>query len=146
MCGLAAMTLLAAGCAPRAAGSAPPDAPAVDAGLPRSALVEPVDPDHPRTGPAVVEIGRTYPFDLFTHCGIAYAPFGGQTWKAVEPRPEPPAVAGPDGITVYSGYTAGTMTLVDAETARFVVDVRYAAAADPVVDFRRSDERMPICK
>jgi hypothetical protein len=144
--GVVALAMFAAGCArPGAAAVAPPDS-AVTANLPARALVEPVDPLNPRTGPAAAEIGRTYPFDLYTHCGIEYAPFGGKTWRAITPLPEPRAKAGEDGITVYSGYTAGTMTLVDAATARFVVDVRYADVADSVVDFEISERSAPGCK
>ena len=56
------------------------------------------------------------------------------------------AKAGEDGITVYSGYTAGTMTLVDVSTARFVVDLRYADVAESVVDFEVSEQPAPGCK
>jgi hypothetical protein len=144
--GAVALAMFAAGCArPGAAAVAPPDA-AVTADLPARALVEPVDPLNPRTGPAVAEVGRTYPFDLYTHCGIEYAPFGGKTWKAVTPLPEPRAKAGEDGITVYSGYTAGTMTLVDASTARFVADLRYTEVAASVVEFEVSERPAPGCK
>jgi hypothetical protein len=144
--GVVALAMLAAGCArPGAAATAPPDSPAT-AKLPARALVEPVDPLNPRTGPGAAEVGRTYPFDLYTHCGIEYAPFGGKTWKAVTPLPEPRAKAGENGITVYSGYTAGTMTLVDTSTARFVVDVRYADVDEPVVEFAVSDKPAPGCK
>jgi hypothetical protein len=145
--GVVALAMFAAGCArPGAAATAPPDSSAVTADLPARALVEPVDPLNPRTGPAAAEVGRTYPFDLYTHCGIEYAPFGGKTWKAITPGPEPRVKAGEDGVTVYSGYTAGTMTLVDESTARFVVDLRYANVTDSVVDFEVSKEPAPGCK
>jgi hypothetical protein len=144
--GVVVLAMLAAGCArPGAAATTPPDS-AATVNLPVRALVEPVDPLNPRTGPSAAEVGRTYPFDLYTHCGIEYAPFGGKTWKAVTPLPEPRAKAGEDGITVYSGYTAGTMTLVDASTARFVADLRYTEVAAPVVEFEVSDEPAPGCK
>jgi len=146
--GVVALAMFAAGCArPGAAttGTGPPEA-AVTRDLPARALVEPVDPLNPRTGPDAAEIGRTYPFDLYTHCGIEYAPFGGKTWRAITPLPEPRAKPGENGITVYSGYTAGTMTLVDASTARFVVDLRYTDVAESVVDFEISDRPAPGCK
>ena len=108
----------------------------------RAAPEPPAEP----AGLTVRMLGRTYPFDLYTHCGIEYAPFGGKTWKAVTPLPEPRAKAGEDGITVYSGYTAGTMTLVDASTARFVADLRYTEVAESVVEFEVSDKPAPGCK
>jgi hypothetical protein len=56
-------------------------------------------------------IGVAYPFELFTHCGIRWADFGGRSWAAVHPTSQP-----------YPGghnTTAGTMTLVSADVARF---------------------------
>ena len=144
--GVVALAMFAAGCARPGAAATPPADAAVTADLPARALVEPVDPLNPRTGPAAAEVGRTYPFDLYTHCGIEYAPFGGKTWKAITPRPEPRPKAGENGITVYNGYTAGTMTLVDTFTARFVVDLRYADVSEPVVDFEVSERPAPACK
>ena len=103
-------------------------------------------PAQPAHRPGGGGIGGTYPFDLYTHCGIEYAPFGGKTWKAITPRPEPRPKAGENGITIYNGYTAGTMTLVDTFTARFVVDLRYADVSEPVVGFELSERPAPACK
>jgi hypothetical protein len=144
--GLAALTLLLAGCAPRGAAAAPDVDAAPVVQLPTQALVEPSDPDNPRLGPKVAEVGRTYPYDLYTHCGIAYARFGGAVWLAERPRPEPPLKPDAKGWLTYSGYTAGTMTLVDAAAARFVADTRYIEADDFVVDFRATEEPMPTCR
>jgi hypothetical protein len=93
------------------------------------------DPDRPRTGPAQPQLGEAYPYDLYTHCGIRHAQFGGRWWEVSPPRAEPPARVGADGVTRYTGYTAGTMTLVGTDVARFVIDVRHATADDPVVTF-----------
>ncbi|WP_194918715.1 hypothetical protein [Catenulispora rubra] len=78
------------------------------------------DPNHPSRGPATPVIGVAYPFDLFTHCGVHVAHFGGRDWitDAVQPEPKPK----PDprtGVTTYTGSTPGYMTLVSAGTARF---------------------------
>jgi hypothetical protein len=65
-------------------------------------------------------MGVPYPFDLLTHCGIRWARFDGRNWAPAEPLPEPRPTADPKtGVTVYTGYTAGYMILVTADTARF---------------------------
>jgi hypothetical protein len=86
-----------------------------------------------------------YPFDLYTHCGIQYAQFGGRRWEASPSRPEPPARAGTDGVTRYTRYTAGTMTLVGTDIARFVVDLRRAQSDEPVVTFFPTAQEPPAC-
>ncbi len=75
----------------------------------------------PRTGPVEPKVGVPYPFDLYTHCGIRSAQFGGRQWQAAAPRPEPARRPGADGTTQYTGYTAGTMTLLADGTLRFVI-------------------------
>jgi hypothetical protein len=64
-------------------------------------------------GPARPAFGVTYRFDLFIHCGIRYAKFGGRWWHADPEQPEP--------RTTYGGglYVAGTMALVAPDEARF---------------------------
>jgi hypothetical protein len=56
-------------------------------------------------------IGVGYPFELLTHCGIQAANFAGHWWRATAPTDQPH----PGG----KGYTAGTMTLVSPQDARF---------------------------
>lgn len=143
--GLGVLALLLAGCAPDGAGAAAgTEAPVVQ--LPEQALVEPTDANNPRQGPKVAEVGRTYPYDLFTQCGIEFTTFGGSVWVTDPPLVEPLPRADEKGYTTYNGYTAGTMTLVDATAARFVADTRYIEATDLVVDFRATDEPMPTCR
>ena len=80
----------------------------------------------PRTGPDGPVAGQRYPYDLYVHCGIRYARFGGRWWHAEVERPAPPPRPSRDG-----NYVTGTMTLVSADRARFDSD-------DPplTVDFR----------
>lgn len=78
------------------------------------------NPTAPRSGPATAAIGIAYPFDLLTHCDIRYAHFDGRWWQTDHTVPEPKPKPDPEsGITSYNGYTAGFMTLVSADTARF---------------------------
>lgn len=104
-----------------------------------------VDPARPRSGPAEPQLGVAYPFDLYTHCGVEFARFGGRWWQASPARPEPRPRAAGDGTTAYTGYTAGTMSLVGTEAARFVIDLRYAEADEPVVTFFPTSEEPPPC-
>jgi len=50
-----------------------------------------------------------------THCGVRYAYFDGRWWEADSPSQDDPA----EGSNPYTGYVAGTMTLVSATAARF---------------------------
>jgi hypothetical protein len=78
------------------------------------------DPTAAKGGPDAPQIGVSYPFDLLTHCGIHWAAFGGKTWatdtQLPEPRPKPDPKT---GVTTYTGYTAGFMTLLAPGTLRF---------------------------
>ncbi|HWH00905.1 MAG TPA: hypothetical protein VNV66_16685 [Pilimelia sp.] len=108
-----------------------------DAEQPPRAVVDAVDLRNLRIGPARPEQGVPYPFDLYTHCGINVTRFGGRWWQAERPAKEPSPLAGPEGVVSYTGYTAGAMTLVAPERARFVVDERrYAVTGSAVVYFR----------
>lgn len=95
------------------------------------------EPDAAKRGPDSPKIGVAYPFDLLTHCGIRWATFGGRTWVTDVRLPEP--VAKPDprtGITTYTGYTAGFMTLVAPDTLRFdapgVVSAVFHPTSKPI--------------
>ncbi|MEV7525172.1 hypothetical protein [Streptomyces sp. NPDC091371] len=93
------------------------------------------DPAALQTGPSAPEIGRRYPYDLYTHCGIRYALFAGRWWEteALPPRTDDPA-----GGT-YTGYTAGWMTLTSPDHARF------EAPGLPAITFRPSTTAPPAC-
>lgn len=62
---------------------------------------------------ARVILGKAYPFELYTHCGIDFSvDFDASFWDATS---QPPAVIG-------NPLQKGTMTLIDANTARFTYD------------------------
>jgi hypothetical protein len=120
--------------------------PRVERQAPAQALVEPADGDNPRTGPADAKVGETYPFDLFTQCGIDFAEFDGRTWRAEAPLPAPAPKANPDGVMAFTGYTAGTMTLMDDSTAYFLADLRYTDLAEPLVVFTPASGEPEACR
>jgi hypothetical protein len=136
---------LTGGCA-RTAATPAAALPAAEHSAVPAAQVAPVDLTHLRQGPADPQIGVAHPFDLFTHCGIEFARFGGQVWQAASPRPEPQAQPNASGDTAYTGYTAGTMTLVGTGVVRFVIDVRYAVADETVITFFPTTGAPPPCK
>ena len=106
-----------------------------------------VDPARLRLGPATPGRGVAYPFDLYSHCGIDFARFGGRIWRAQTPLPEPRTLPDAKGITTYTSYTAGTMTLLDDEIARFVIDERrYEVPGSPVVLFHPTTLTPPLCQ
>jgi hypothetical protein len=77
----------------------------------------------------VFEVGVPYAYTLRTHCGILTAEFAGRWWIAVEPRPLPGS----------GNRTAGTMTLVTPDLARF-------AWPGGTADFTPAGDRMlPLC-
>jgi hypothetical protein len=143
--GAATTCVVAVGGCGTAQPAASPPASVVTSPVPVAEVAR-ADPGRPRTGPADPQLGVAYPYDLYTHCGIRYAQFGGRWWEVSPPRAEPAARAGADGVTRYTGYTAGTMTLVGTDVARFVVDVRHAAPDDPVVTFFPASGQPPPCE
>jgi hypothetical protein len=101
---------------------------------PAPANVAPFDLSRIRLLPADAKVGTVYPFDLYAHCGIDLVRFGDANWRA-----EPPYG---DGLP---GYIAGTMELLDPNTARFVVDLRYFASRTEVIIYHRTNEEVPTC-
>lgn len=131
---------------PDAASRAAPDAASRATPDNASRAAGPVNPRDPRLGPANPARGVPFPFDLYSHCGIEFARLGGEVWRAARPIREPLALPDADGITTYTAYTAGTMTLVDDELLRFVIDERrYEVSGSPVVVFRRTTVDPPLC-
>ena len=86
-------------------------------------------------------IGRSYPFRLFIHCGVPVADFGGRAWQPVAPVPEYPGPRPVSGTATYTGYVAGTMTLVNTRTLRFAADGSAVASPFSVV-FKPSTVRV----
>lgn len=89
-------------------------------------------------GPDQVRHARlhvAYPFDLYTHCGVLDATFGGHDWVVV-----PPVVPAPRPQTSFNGVTThGTMTLTSKNVALFRTAEGLAARFRP----RRRGEAMP---
>lgn len=67
-------------------------------------------------------IGRSYFFRLFIHGGVPVVGFGGRAWRPVEPVPKYPGARPVGEFVTETGYVAGTMTLVEPDTLRFVAD------------------------
>jgi hypothetical protein len=109
--------------------------------------IDPIDPVHPRQGPASPAVGTPYAFDLYTHCGGEYTRFAGRTWRADNPPGNPVPRADAAGVTRVTGYVYGTMTLLAADQAEFVIDPRGIAGppADPVV-FHPATTAAPLCE
>jgi hypothetical protein len=87
-----------------------------------------------RAGPAAVaeiriEVGRDYPVELSTHCGLTVTEFAGRRWKAER-----------SGGMTQGPVTPGIMRLLDVDTLRFT-----AADTGLVVVFRPTVEPPPAC-
>ena len=78
-------------------------------------------------------IGKPYPFKLLIHCGVPIVEFGGRAWQPIAPVPAYPGPRQVNGTATYTGYVAGTMTLVNARTLRFVADDSAVASPFSVV-------------
>ena len=78
-------------------------------------------------------IGTAYPFELLIHCGAPVVDFGGRTWQPVAPVPAYPGPRLVNGTATYTGYVAGTMTLVNARRLLFVADSSAVASPFSVV-------------
>ncbi|MDX3230824.1 hypothetical protein [Streptomyces sp. ME19-01-6] len=89
-------------------------------------------------GPKHPKVQVAYPYDMYTHCGIEWADFGGKTWKISGVGPSiSKRVEGdiPEGDTVGAGY----MTLLSKDEAVF------EAADFPPVYFKATKETPPRC-
>lgn len=94
--------------------------------------------DAPRNEPvaSVAVVGRTYAFELYTHCGIEWAWIDGAWWQT--PRlgngPPPPGWDNP--------YHVGRLTVTSVDTATFT------GGPGTPVEFRRTAvERPPyVCR
>ncbi|MBX6748086.1 MAG: hypothetical protein IRY85_00190 [Micromonosporaceae bacterium] len=97
--------------------------------------VEPFDMTNIRGLPPAPELGVAYPFELYAHCGIELVQFAGATWRAEQPY-----------HGALPGYIAGTLELLDAETARFVIDQDHFASEVEVIIYRKTSDDVPTCK
>jgi hypothetical protein len=125
--------------APEAAAAQPPSA--ADSSGARSSEDEVAAAEAGSAGELVVrppvEVGVTYPFDLYTHCGIHGADVGGD-WFAVDPPlvevgANPPAGWG-------NPYQRGTLTLESTDVAVFRDDAGHELTLRAA-----QDERPPPC-
>jgi hypothetical protein len=89
--------------------------------------------------PSEVEVGVSYPFDLYTHCGIDGADVGG-VWFAPDPPLDESAGSWPAGWG--NPYQRGTLTLESAVEAVFRDDAGYELVLRAVPD----SERPPRCE
>lgn len=100
-----------------------------------------LNPNRIELGPDVAVIGVAYPYDLYVHCGGAYARFSGHDWSIVD---APPGDPGPspvgNGVMAYTGYLAGWMTLLDSSTAIFT----FSGSRTPFV-YRETSTPGPLC-
>jgi hypothetical protein len=78
-------------------------------------------------------IGKAYPFKLLIHCGAPLVNFGGRAWQPVAPAPAYPGPRLVKGTATYTGYVAGTMTLVNARRLLFVAASSAVASPFSVV-------------
>jgi hypothetical protein len=123
-----------AGGAVPASGNSSADAPVPTASQSPNASADP-GPIATRSGPPQAELGVAYPFDLYTHCGIRGARFAGREWTAIRPAADPQRLPDSTGITRYTGYIAGTMTLVRPDLLRFTLTDPYVSGAGQSFDF-----------
>jgi len=93
----------------------------------------------PQSGPAHPALGTPYAFDLFTHCGIRFATFGGRSWATAATLPEPTSLPDAHGTVTYTGYLAGYMILVAADEADFTT-----GGSAPIV-FHPTTLPQPLC-
>jgi hypothetical protein len=78
-------------------------------------------------------IGKAYPSELLIHCGVSIADFGGRTWQPVAPVPAYPGPRLVNGTATYTGYVAGTMTLINARRLLFAAGSSAVASPFSVV-------------
>jgi hypothetical protein len=91
-------------------------------------------------------IGKPYRFDLYIHCGAPIVSFAGQAWKPVPPVPDYPGPREVNGTSTYTGYVAGTMTLMNAATLRFTADPGAVAAPYSVLyEPAKIRTTLPVC-
>lgn len=65
------------------------------------------------------QAGTSRPWRLFVHCGAPVIVFDGRPWAPVPPVPTYPGPRPVHGITSYTGYTTGTLTVLSADRLRF---------------------------
>jgi hypothetical protein len=87
----------------------------------------------------------TTPFELYTHYGIHFTTFAGRYWETLTALPDPQPVPNAQGVTTYTGYISGSMTLVDPNTLRFAINDPAVSITGQVVVFRPKSAPPPLC-
>ena len=82
----------------------------------------------PPDGPGAV-IGVSYPFDLYTHCGVVSARFDGRDWNADPPLLDDYGANPPSGWG--NPFDRGTMTLLEPDLAEYRSDAGQIARFRP---------------
>ena len=59
------------------------------------------------------------PWRLFVHCGAPVILLDGRAWAPVAPVPSYPGPRPVNGISIYTGYTNGTLTVLSSDRLRF---------------------------
>ncbi|MFF3312842.1 hypothetical protein [Streptomyces sp. NPDC002952] len=95
--------------------------------------------DEQHKGPAHPKELKAYPYDIYTHCGIKWAEFGGRWWVLDSVLPGAEQVKG-EAQSHDSETLAGYMTLTSPDTANF------DAAGTPTLQFVPSKVDPPGCK
>ncbi len=85
-------------------------------------------------------VGVAYRYDLYVHCGGAYAYFSGQMWIADIRPGDAGATRDENGVMTYTGYLAGWMTKVDLFNAIFTTSRRRTS-----IVYRVTDAEPPVC-
>jgi hypothetical protein len=101
----------------------------------QSATVPPVDPAHIRTFPPDAAVGVAIPVDIWAHCPIDIISFANANWRADKP-------VATDG---RPSFVTGTLELLDSDTARLVIDLRYFPSPVEVVIYRKTTADVPPC-
>ena len=137
---LAGLSVL--GCtAPKAGGAGPTSRPPASPGAGSSAAASRTfDAGNPALGPRTAEIGRSYPFDLYVHCGGAFTTFAGATWQTATPPGDVVPTPDAKGTVTYTGYLAGWMTQTGADVAVFTV-----AGTTQTVLYQRTTAPPQVC-
>jgi hypothetical protein len=98
-----------------------------------------------RTGPLDPAVGVAYPFDLYTHCGIRAVIFGGRDWLASPVADAPTPLPDANGNTSYTGYVAGTMTLLPQDRLRFTITDPLSSGNGQSFYFVPATQPLPLC-
>ncbi|MEU4095611.1 hypothetical protein [Streptomyces sp. NPDC026673] len=97
-----------------------------------------VDADGWRQGPKHPKEHTPYPYDMYTHCGIKWAHFGGRWWVLDTVFNGAPQVEG-EPAAPHTQTLAGYMTLIGPDTANF------DTAGMPTLQFVPAESKPPGC-